>query len=422
MGRKLSFTGGAASGGGGGGGGGGVPSDWLFLEDSDKIAETTLPFTSGVNRTWNELMQKNNVSGMACSGGPYTAANQIWYEQIPWSVSANGAITLGSKQQMANSSNPSWSTTMHGCCDSADAQGGGDQAQWGSVGRQHWSSSYYIISWGGRVYGSGTTLSQNQSRNPYSDYSNSYPHPNGSRTVIMDDYQWYPGYNTSGHGRHGRIAWGGNGYSSSFNNYSKNTYSSTGGGMQPLYHYTHHHQGQEGWLSDHRNPSSGYYHDLVAAGSINAQTYSNNLWNRNDTVNSVDGWHLDANKNVYQFGSKCHITNNSGSINQSHSSTYFPSWHTGNDNQRRNFALGQDFFYNRANSDYGIFHKITLDGSNVPTYSPKCKMITAFGAGPKGGDTAYFRMVQDWNILVCSKPWENYICTYDATKIKDLLV
>ena len=40
-------------------------------------------------------------------------------------------------------------------------------------------------------------------------------------------------------------------------------------------------------------------------------------------------------------------------------------------------ACGSDFFYNKVNSDYGIFHKITLDGSNVPTYAPKCKMITA---------------------------------------------
>jgi hypothetical protein len=421
MGRKLSFTGGAAS--GGGGGGGGVPSDWLFIDtNTDRIDSKTLPFTNGVSRTWNDMLQKNNESGMCMSGGPYNAGNQIWYEQIPWSVSANGAITLGSKGRTQNSSNTSWSTTMHGSCDSADNPGSGNQAQWGSVGRQHWNSSYYIIGWGGRVYGSGATLNAGLDRNPYSDYSNSYPHPSSGRCVIMDSYMWYPGYNTSGHGRHGRINWSGDGYVSSFNNYSKNTYSSTGGGVQPLYHYTHHTHGQEGWLSDHRSPSSGFYCEIVYGGNYADQGYMNSQWGYDTTVSGMDCWHMDANKNIYQMGTKCKVTNNSGSVTTAHSVTYFPQWSQGTSNNRTNFACGSDFFYNKADSDYGVFHKITLDGSNVPTYAPKCKMITAFGSGPRSAGSAYMRLVQDWNVLIVSKPNENWIETYDATKIKELLV
>ena len=49
-------------------------------------------------------------------------------------------------------------------------------------------------------------------------------------------------------------------------------------------------------------------------------------------------------------------------------------------------------------------------------------MITAFGSGPRSAGSAYMRLVQDWNVLIVSKPNENWIETYDAAKIKELLV
>ena len=165
--------------------------------------------------------------------------SRIYHTIVPFQVDSNGAITPGSANTIENSSSTSYSTTFcrrgfNNTTPNTIGSGNipGNCAGFVSYGRQVWSGSWQMMSWGGRIGNANTVTTHD--RNSYSDYTSSYPHPNEGTFGMTGGGNNTPYYSIVGYDGNSYNYWSGWYYNSGSypSHWTQNqlaTYSSTSG-------------------------------------------------------------------------------------------------------------------------------------------------------------------------------------------------
>ena len=291
MSKLSSILGGASS--GGSGSASYVASSQLPLLDYKIIRSNGYSSATGGNSGWTYQARKISYAGLINKASKNQFGvnflspnsqqqNQINHVIIPFQSDDNGNITIGNGNSIQNSSSTSISTTFIGngfnntsSSNLGNGQIGANTATFVCYGRQHWSGSYQMMSWGGRVGNSNTVTTHD--RNNYSDYNTSYPHPNEGTMGMTGGGSNTPYYNIVGYDGNSYNYWSGwyynsGSYPSHWTNNQLATYSSTSG----FHNLPQADDSQWDWAGYYK-----YYYtnDQYGFGTVNYNSSQNNQQN-----------------------------------------------------------------------------------------------------------------------------------------------
>ena len=310
MSKLSSILGGASS--GGSGSASYVSSSQLPLLDYKIIRSNGYSSATGGNGGWTYQARKITYPGLInkatknqfgvnflCPNDQQQ--NQINHVIIPFQSDDNGNITIGNGNSIQNSSSTSISTTFIGngfnntsSSNLGNGQIGANTATFVCYGRQHWSGSYQMMSWGGTIATNNTVSTH--SRNDYSDYNSSYPHPNNGVFGRSGGGAQTPYYHMVGYDGNSYNYWSGwyynsGGYPQHWTNSQLATYSSTSGFHQSMLAH------DSNW--DEAGIYQYYYtNDQYGIGNVNKSG------NQSNQDNNLRSFWTGQNYNIYENGTQ----------------------------------------------------------------------------------------------------------------------
>ena len=248
MANKLSTILGSES--GGGATSAFVDTTAMPMIDYHEFRSSAFGTSEGGTSGWNQYAQNisnigdlnkasKNQFGFNFTSNNSNDTNRIYHTIVPFQVDDNGTITSGTANTIENSSSTSISTTFcrrgfNNTTPNTIGSGNipGNCAGFVCYGRMHWSGSYQMMSWGGRIGNSNTVTTHD--RNNYSDYTSSYPHPNEGTFGMNGGGSNTPYYSIVGYDGSSYNYWSGwyynsGSYPSHWTNNQLATYSSTAG-------------------------------------------------------------------------------------------------------------------------------------------------------------------------------------------------
>ena len=230
--------------------------------------------------------------------------SRIYHTIVPFQVDSNGAITPGSANTIENSSSTSYSTTFcrrgfNNTTPNTIGSGNipGNCAGFVSYGRQVWSGSWQMMSWGGRIGNANTVTTHD--RNSYSDYTSSYPHPNEGTFGMTGGGSNTPYYSIVGYDPNSYNYWSGwyynsGSYPSHWTNNQIATYSSTSG----FFNLPQADDSQWDWAGYYKYYYTGNQYGFGTVNYNSSQSNQENnmrsMWTglRNGTEWDFSGWRM----------------------------------------------------------------------------------------------------------------------------------
>ena len=230
--------------------------------------------------------------------------SRIYHTIVPFQVDSNGAITPGSANTIENSSSTSYSTTFcrrgfNNTTPNTIGSGNipGNCAGFISYGRQVWSGSWQMMSWGGRIGNANTVTTHD--RNSYSDYTSSYPHPNEGTFGMTGGGSNTPYYSIVGYDPNSYNYWSGwyynsGSYPSHWTNNQIATYSSTSG----FFNLPQADDSQWDWAGYYKYYYTGNQYGFGTVNYNSSQSNQENnmrsMWTglRNGTEWDFSGWRM----------------------------------------------------------------------------------------------------------------------------------